>query len=113
MWVKNGIPERKVRGFFYAKKKGKEVKKMKTGAILYITGASPPGEGVEAGKLARDLGIHADRALLVSQTIGYENVIDAWWTLLTKGMKQVVCCVVSTQDGKTFLLNGEPLRLCG
>ncbi len=86
---------------------------MKTGAILYVTGDTAPEKEIQALKLARDLGIRADRAALVSSTMGYEDVIDAWWALLTQGMKRVICCAVSSQDGKTFLLKGQPLRLCG
>ena len=86
---------------------------MKTGAILYVTGTPPIGEGVEALKVARKLGIQADRATLVSRTSGYENIVDAWWMLLTKGMNRVVCCVVTTRDGKTFNLSAEPLQLYG
>jgi len=86
---------------------------MKTGAIFYVTGDHRLKEGVEAMEIARKLGIHADRAALVSNTEGYEDIIDAWWALLTKGMKLVVCYIVSTMDGKGFNLNSQPLRLCG
>ena len=86
---------------------------MKTGAIFYVTGKRPIREGIEAMDLARRLGIHVDRALLVSRTTGYESVVDAWWTLLTKGMRRVMCCVVTTRDGENFELTAEPLRLCG
>lgn len=86
---------------------------MKTGAIFYVTGDRPLKEGLEAMEIAQKLGIHADRAALVSTTEGYEDIIDAWWALLTKGMKLVVCCIVSTVDGKSFSLNSQPLRLCG
>ena len=86
---------------------------MKTGAIFYVTGEHPPKEGMEAMEIARKLGIQADEATLVSLTEGYEDIIDAWWMLLTKGMKRVVCFVVSTGDGKNFELGRQPLRLCG
>ncbi len=86
---------------------------MKTGVIFYVAGEHPISEGMEAMDLAKKLGIHVDRAMLVSRTTGYESVVDAWWALLTKGMKCVMCCVVTTQDGENFKLTAEPLRLCG
>lgn len=86
---------------------------MKTGAILYFTGISSPGEETEIRKIAEELGIEADRVEMVSGTEGYEDIIDAWWILLTRGMKQVVCFMVSSMDGKHFNLVSQPLRLCG
>ncbi len=86
---------------------------MKTGAIFYVTGERPLREGVEAMEIARKLGIQADKATLVSTTEGYEDIVDAWWMLLTKGMSHVVCYVVSTMDGRNFKLYRQPLRLCG
>ncbi len=86
---------------------------MKTGAILYVAGESALDETVDAGSIAKELGIAADRVEMVSATRGYEDVIDAWWMLLTRGMKRVVCFMVSSMDGKHFKLVSQPLRLCG
>ncbi len=86
---------------------------MKTGAILYVTNASRLKGEFDAGKIARDLGIQADRVEVVSRSMGYEDVIDAWWVLLTRGMKRVMCFMVSSVDGRNFELVSQPLRLCG
>ncbi len=86
---------------------------MKTGIILYLTGDSRLEEGIEAEKLAKDLGIEGDKIELVSKNNGYEDVIDAWWILLTRGMKRVLCFMVSSIDGRHFKLVSQPLRLCG
>ncbi len=85
---------------------------MKTGAILYFAGSPLKGD-VEARKIAADLGIDADRVEIVSSSVGYENIIDAWWMLLARGMKRVVCFMVTTMDEQNFKLVSQPLRLCG
>jgi len=86
---------------------------LKTGAILYLTGNSSLGGDIEARKIAEELGINADRVEVVSGSVGYEDVVDAWWMLLTRGMKRVICFMVSTMDGQHFKLVSQPLRLCG
>jgi len=86
---------------------------LKTGAILYLTGNLSLGGDIEARKIAEDLGINVDRVEIVSDSVGYEDVVDAWWMLLTRGMKRVICFMVSTMDGQRFKLVSQPLRLCG
>ena len=86
---------------------------MKTGAILYVMGQTEIDEEIDTSAVIKNLGIEADKVAIVSATSGYEDIQDAWWMLLARGMKRVLCFSVATQDGATFRLAGQPLRLCG
>jgi len=86
---------------------------VKTGAILYIMGQTEIDEEIDPSAVIKNLGIQADKVVVVSATSSHEDIQDAWWMLLARGMKRVLCLFVATQDGATFRLAGQPLRLCG
>ena len=86
---------------------------MKTGAILYVMGQTEIDEEIDTSAVIKNLGIQADKVAVVSATSGYEDIQNAWWMLLARGMKQILCLFVTTQDGATFQLTKQPLRLCG
>ena len=61
----------------------------------------------------RTLLIRADRVEVVSYTTGHFDVMDAWWLLITKGMKKIVCMFAEVTNNSELRLTGRELRLCG
>jgi hypothetical protein len=85
---------------------------MKRGMILYVT------QGKEEVPLqgAADL-IETSRALgvaAVSVAVSEEDVVYGWWSLITRGMHQVLFMAVSYDAAHDrFESRGAPVRLCG
>jgi len=87
---------------------------MKTGAIVYVVGGeSIIDEGFDMIREVRSLPIKADRVEVVSPIAGHFDVMDAWWMLIEKGMKRVVCMLAEIVNGSEIRLTGRELRLCG
>ncbi|OQX63084.1 MAG: hypothetical protein B5M56_04235 [Desulfococcus sp. 4484_241] len=86
---------------------------MKTGVILYVTGADGPENDLDVMQMARNLNIGADRLETVVSTSSCFDVMDAWWKLTAKGMKRIVCMFAEVTDGRHLRLTGRELRLCG
>lgn len=86
---------------------------MKTGVILYISGAGEKEYDMDVTDLARGLHIDADRVEAVfNSSANIFDVMDAWWKLSAKGMCRIVCKFVKiTED--SICLTGRELRLCG
>lgn len=86
---------------------------MKTGVIIYATGEPPPGwsEKVEQG--IREQLPGADAVEIITRKTGHFDVTDAWWSMTTKGMTQVLCQMAHFSDGGQLQLTEERLRLCG
>jgi hypothetical protein len=85
---------------------------MKKGMILYITQGKedvPLQAAAELIQTARSLGVTA-----VCVAITEEDAIHGWWSLITRGMQQVL---FMTADYNAVLdrfeSQGAPVRLCG
>jgi len=87
---------------------------MKTGVIVYVAGGeSIIYEDFDMIGAVRSLSIKADRVEVVSPTAGHFDVMDAWWMLITKGMKLIVCMLAEVNNNSEVRLTGRELRLCG
>ena len=86
---------------------------MKTGIIVYVSGASVDQADFDIIEAASRLDIHADRVETVLGSSPCFDVMDAWWKLTTKGMKKVVCQFAEVTDNHQLRLTGRELRLCG
>ena len=86
---------------------------MKTGVIIYIVGKKNPSDDFDVTEAVDNLGINADRVELVSCGSGHFDVMDAWWSLTAKGMKNIVCKIGEIENHSRIRLTGRELRLCG
>ncbi|MBW2096111.1 MAG: hypothetical protein JRI80_14630 [Deltaproteobacteria bacterium] len=86
---------------------------MKTGVILYVSGASAEQVDFDIIKAASRMDIDADRVETVLGSSTCFDVMDAWWKLTVKGMKKVVCLFAEVTDDHELRLTGRELRLCG
>jgi len=50
------------------------------------------------------LSIQADIVDIVFASAGCEDAIDTWCMLLARRIKRAICYIISTMDGKTFIL---------
>ena len=91
----------------------KGVVKMKKGAIVYIAGGERMGDDFDLEQAVKRLNIKADRVEVVSPEAGHFDVMDAWWMLMAKGMKLVVCMLAEVESHSKLKLTGRKLRLCG
>ncbi|RLB19245.1 MAG: hypothetical protein DRG82_01760 [Deltaproteobacteria bacterium] len=86
---------------------------MKTGVIVYVSGASANEAEFDVIEAAGKLQIDADRVETVVGSSTSFDVMDAWWKLTAKGMKKVVCQFAEVTDNHQLRLTGRELRLCG
>lgn len=86
---------------------------MKTGAIIYITGSKEMGDDFDVEQALKKMNLKADRVEVVSSNVGHFDVMDAWWMLVAKGMKYIVCLIAEVVDNSKLKLTGRELRLYG
>jgi len=85
---------------------------MKTGAIVYITGGGNQ-DNFDEDRAVKKLNIQADRVEIVSSGSAHFDIMDAWWLLTAKGMKQIICMTATIKEQSELVLTGRELRLCG
>lgn len=85
---------------------------MKKGMILYVTQGKedvPPEAAAELIEEARTLGVTA-----VCVAISEDEAVHGWWTLMTRGMQQVLFMTAAYNSAlNRFESQGVPVRLCG
>ena len=86
---------------------------MKTGVSLYIVGGEGPYDDIDMEKAVKKLDLKADRVEAVYSRSSNFDVMDAWWSLTAKGIKQIVCMIAEIANGSGLRLTGRELRLCG
>ena len=86
---------------------------MKTGVILYVVGGEGQSDDLDMEEAVRSLDIKADGVETVFGRSPHFDVMDAWWRLTAKGMKQIVCMLAEVTNDSELRLTGRELRLCG
>ncbi len=86
---------------------------MKTGVIVYIVGGEGPYDGFDMKEAVRRLNINAARIEVVFSGEDNFDVMDAWWSLTAKGMKNIVCMIGEIANHSRIELTGRELQLCG
>ncbi len=86
---------------------------MKTGIILYIVGDEPANHKTDTNHLVNQLPLVAERIEVISRNTGHFDVHDAWWSLIAKGMKHILCVLAEYTKAGDLRLTGRSLRLCG
>ena len=86
---------------------------MKTGVIIYIVGMEGPYDDFDMKEAVGRLNINADKVEVVFSGENHFDVMDAWWALTAKGMKNIVCMIGEIVNHSKIRLTGRELRLCG
>ncbi len=86
---------------------------MKTGVIVYVVGGERLYDNLDMEVVVKRLDLKADKVEIVSANSNHFDVMDAWWLLMAKGMKRVVCMLAEVANSSELKLTGRELRLCG
>jgi hypothetical protein len=86
---------------------------MKNGVIVYVVGKESRDKDFDEAEAVKHLEISADRVEVVFSGENHFDVMDAWWALTAKGMKNVVCMIGESVNHSKIRLTGRELRLCG
>jgi hypothetical protein len=86
---------------------------VKTGLIVYVVGKEPAHWNVDAESTSIKQNIKADLVEIITVKTGHFDISDAWWSLLTRGMKRIVCRIGEFTPKGNLTLTGNELHLCG
>ena len=86
---------------------------MKSGLIIYVVGTEPPNWDVEFELKTVKKNTKVDLVEIITGNTGHFDVLDAWWSLLTKGMKRITCVIGEFSPTGILTLTGRELHLCG
>jgi len=86
---------------------------VKTGLIVYVVGKEPAYWNVESESTAIKQNIKADLVEIITVKTGHFDISDAWWSLLTRGMKRIVCRIGKFTGKGNLAVTGNELHLCG
>jgi F420-0:gamma-glutamyl ligase-like protein len=89
------------------------MKKMKSGLIIYVVGKEPSNWNADFGKKTIKQNIQADLVEIITNKSGHFDVLDAWFSLMVRGMKRITCMIGEFTPNGTLALTGRELRLCG
>jgi hypothetical protein len=85
---------------------------MKTGLIVYVVGTEPAEwDAASEMKLIRRIS-QADRVEIITAQWGHFDVLDAWRSLLARGMNQVICMIGEFAPNGHLILQDRKLCLC-
>ncbi len=86
---------------------------MKSGLIIYVVGKEPPNWDANSGGKTIKQNLQADLVEIITTQTGHFDVLDAWYFLLIRGMKQITCMTAEFTPNGMLALTGRELRLCG
>ena len=86
---------------------------MRSGLIIYVVGKEPPGWNVELEVMTVKKNAKVDLVEIITANTGHFDVLDAWWSLLTKGMKKISCMIGEISPEGNICLTGRELQLYG
>jgi hypothetical protein len=89
------------------------MKKMKSGLIIYVVGEEPSNWDADFGKKTIQQTIPADLVEIITAKTGHYDVLDAWCSLMVRGMKRITCMIGEFTPNGKLALTGRQLRLCG
>jgi hypothetical protein len=86
---------------------------MKTGLIVYVVGTEPVDWDATSELTAIKQHRQVDMVEIITVRSGHFDVLDAWWSLLTRGMKRIVCIIGEFTPNGNLTLKERQLFLCG
>ena len=84
---------------------------MKTGVIIYVVGSEQRTDQIDFEEASQRLDIKADRIEVVSSQDANFDIMYAWWLLVVKGMKRIVCMLAEVGNQPDLKLTGQELVL--
>ena len=86
---------------------------MKRGVIIYTAGEAPMSWTEDMERRVKSSVTGAEAVEIITTRTGHFDVLDAWWSLKSKGMAHIECKMsIFTEDGE-LKDTGRALRLCG
>lgn len=86
---------------------------MKSGLIVYVVGKEPPNWDADFDLTFIKQNTKADLVEIITAKTGHFDMLDAWWSLLTKGMQKITCVTGKFSLAGNITLTNRELRLCG
>ncbi len=86
---------------------------MKTGIIIYVVGEVPLYWSEKDEINIRKLDSRADAVEIITTRTGHFDVLDAWWSLTSRGMARIICRLAEFSYTGNLILTGRELRLSG
>ncbi len=86
---------------------------MKSGLIIYVVGKEPANWDADSELMTVKQNTKADLVEIITAQTGHFDVIDAWWSLMTKGMQHIACMIGEFSPAGNLTLTSRQLRLCG
>ena len=83
---------------------------MKTGVILYVTGNQ--NLDFDEKSAIQGLNLDADEVQCVMSGDNNYDIMYAWWGLLRKGMRRVICMTGELNNEANIKLTGRNMQLC-
>ncbi len=86
---------------------------MKSGLIIYVVGKEPPNWDAEFELMTIKKNTKVDLVEIITAKTGHFDVLDAWWSLLTRGMQRITCMIGKFSPAGNITLTSRELHLCG
>ena len=86
---------------------------MKSGLIIYVVGKEPANWDADSDKKTIKQNTRADLVEIITTKTGHFDVIDAWCSLMIRGMKQITCMIGEFTPNGNLAITDRELRLCG
>ena len=86
---------------------------MKSGLIIYVVGKEPVNWDADSELMVIKQNTKADVVEIITAKNGHFDVLDAQWSLLTKGMQRITCMIGEFSPTGSLTLTDRELRLCG
>ena len=86
---------------------------MKSGLIIYVVGKEPANWDVDSDEKTIKQNTRADLVEIITTKTGHFDVIDAWCSLMIRGMKQITCMIGEFTPNGNLAITDRELRLCG
>jgi len=86
---------------------------MKSGLIIYVVGNEPTNWDADSELITIKQNTKADLVEIITVQTGHFDIIDAWWSLLSKGMQRITCMIGEFSSTGNLTITNRELRLCG
>ena len=86
---------------------------MRSGLIIYMVGKEPSNWDADVGEKTIKQNVWADLVEIITAQTGHFDVLDAWCSLMVRGMNQITCMIAEFTPNGMLALTGRELRLCG
>ena len=86
---------------------------MRSGLIIYVVGKEPSNWDADVGEKTIKQNVRADLVEIITAQTGHFDVLDAWCSLMVRGMNQITCMIAEFTPNGMLALTGRELRLYG